>query len=504
MKSCLKISLLILLMLTSLPGTSSIPFSRKGETCFFISDKHASSDSSFHKPTKPQPWITAAEITGINLGVWAFDRYVLNGDYARISWKSIRRNFQTGFVWDNDGFDTNLFFHPYHGSLYFNAARSCNMNFWSAIPFTAAGSLMWEFLLESEPAAINDWLATTIGGVALGEVSWRLSNLLINDQKRGFHRVLRELGIWVISPLHGFNRLITGKTWKQNASTPQKEYLPKFNFKISANYRLLCETDDWDENAQGVELQTHFEYGDPFCSSSHNPFSYFILDLEMNLMKKQPIIGGFRCDGLLHKLFTTNSEKNNLLIGLFQHFNFLNSDAMSLKERIVPYRISEAATLGIGLISHCSSKNNRFQMEGIIHLNGVILGGSYTDFYRVVDRDYNLGSGYSFRISPEFKWREKIALMLEWERIHLFTWKGYDESLNLSKLSHEEMLYLNAQGDKGNTQLNQFIAKTTFRLYQNWHLNLQYTQYFRHTKYAHFPDIKCIVSESKIGLTYFH
>ena len=41
------------------------------------------------------------------------------------------------------------------------------MNFWSAIPFTAAGSLMWEFLLESEPAAINDWLATTIGGTGL-------------------------------------------------------------------------------------------------------------------------------------------------------------------------------------------------------------------------------------------------------------------------------------------------------------------------------------------------
>jgi hypothetical protein len=197
--------------------------------CFFISDKHASSDTSFHKLSKPQPWIATAEITGINLGVWAFDRYALDGDYARISWKSIRRNFQTGFVWDNDGFDTNLFFHPYHGSLYFNAARSCNMNFWSAIPFTAAGSLMWEFLLESEPAAINDWLATTIGGVALGEVSWRLSNLLINEQKRGFHRVLRELGIWVISPLHGFNRLITGKTWKRNITTTKNDYVPKFN-----------------------------------------------------------------------------------------------------------------------------------------------------------------------------------------------------------------------------------------------------------------------------------
>ena len=503
MKNYFKIALLFSLMFCYFQRTLPVSFFRNGETAFYSYNTHSIRDSSFINIMKPKPLRAAAEIVGINLGVWAFDRYVLNGDYARISLESIRRNFQTGFVWDNDGFDTNLFFHPYHGNLYFNAARSCNVGFWGAIPYTAVGSLMWEFLLESEPAAINDWLATTIGGVALGEVTWRLSNLFVNEQKQGAKRVFRELGIWVVSPLHGFNRLISGRAWKY-CKSQTNEYHPEFNFRLSANYRLLCESDDWGENAQGVELQTLFEYGNPFCSTSHLPYSYFTLELEMNLMKKQPIIGGFRCDGILQKFYSKSEGKNRILIGLFQHFNFVNSDAMSLKERIVPYRISEAATLGIGLISHCSSKNNQFRMEGIIHLNGVILGGSYTDFYRVVDRDYNLGSGYSFRISPEFKWREKIALMLEWERIHLFTWKGYDESLNLSKLSHEEMLYLNAQGDKGNTQLNQFIAKTTFRLYQNWHLNLQYTQYFRHTKYAHFPDIKCIVSESKVGLTYFH
>lgn len=489
-------------MLTPLPCTSSITFSRKGETCFFIPEKKITSDSSFLKSAKPQPWIAAAEITGVNLGVWAFDRYILDGDYARISWKSIRRNFQTGFVWDNDGFDTNLFFHPYHGSLYFNAARSCYMNFWEAIPYTAVGSLMWEFILESEPAAINDWLATTIGGVALGEVTWRMSNLLVNGQKRGFQRVLRELGIWIISPLHGFNRLISGETWRHNNSPLAIPYKPNYSFQLSTNYRLLFESDSWKDNAQGLELQTHFEYGNPFNSSNHLPYSYFTLELEMNLMKKQPIIGGFRCDGLLHKFYATNSDQNRLLIGLFQHFNFLNSDAMSLKERIVPYRISEAATLGVGVIASSANKKNKFHFEGIVHLNGVILGGSYTDYYRVVDRDYNLGSGYSFRISPKLKWGNNVSMMIEWERIHLFTWKGYDENINLSKLSHEEMLYLNAQGDKGNTQLNQFLAKTSIHLYRNLFLNLQYTQYFRHTKYTHFPDVKCLVSEIKVGVTY--
>lgn len=30
-------------------------------------------------------WRTAAEVAGFNVGLWAFDRYVLNGHYAYIS-----------------------------------------------------------------------------------------------------------------------------------------------------------------------------------------------------------------------------------------------------------------------------------------------------------------------------------------------------------------------------------------------------------------------------------
>ena len=79
---------------------------------------------------KKHPWRAAAETFGMNVGVWAFDRYVMNEDFAKISIGSIRRNIKHGFVWDNDQFSTNLFAHPYHGNLYFNAARSNGLTFW--------------------------------------------------------------------------------------------------------------------------------------------------------------------------------------------------------------------------------------------------------------------------------------------------------------------------------------------------------------------------------------
>ena len=56
---------------------------------------------------KKHPWRAAAETFGMNVGVWAFDRYVMNEDFAKISIGSIRRNIKHGFVWDNDQFSTN-------------------------------------------------------------------------------------------------------------------------------------------------------------------------------------------------------------------------------------------------------------------------------------------------------------------------------------------------------------------------------------------------------------
>ncbi|MCD7927124.1 MAG: DUF3943 domain-containing protein [Bacteroides sp.] len=135
---------------------------------------------------KKHPWRAAAETFGMNVGVWAFDRYVMNEDFANISIHTIRRNIKNGFVWDNDQFSTNLFAHPYHGNLYFNAARSNGLTFWESAPYAFAGSLMWEIAAEVEPPAINDLMATTIGGIALGEMTHRMSSLVLDDSKRGF------------------------------------------------------------------------------------------------------------------------------------------------------------------------------------------------------------------------------------------------------------------------------------------------------------------------------
>ena len=62
--------------------------------------------------------------------------------------------FKQGFVWDNDNLDTNMFFHPYHGNLYFNAARSNGYGFWQSGLFALGGSGLWELLGSSDKCVV--------------------------------------------------------------------------------------------------------------------------------------------------------------------------------------------------------------------------------------------------------------------------------------------------------------------------------------------------------------
>lgn len=86
-------------------------------------------------------WRAGAETVGFNIGLWAFDRYVLKGHYAYISWNTIKENFRHGFEWDDDHLHTNMFDHPYNGSIFFNAGRSNGFNFWQSELFAIGAAL---------------------------------------------------------------------------------------------------------------------------------------------------------------------------------------------------------------------------------------------------------------------------------------------------------------------------------------------------------------------------
>ena len=213
---------------------------------------------------------------GLNIGLWAFDRYALNGHYARISWNTIKANFKNGFDWDNDHLSTNMFAHPYHGSLYFNAGRANGFNFWQSELFALGGSAMWEMFMESEYPSKNDIIATPIGGAALGEVFYRTSDLVLDDRASGGERFGREALSFLLSPMRGLTRILTGEAWEKKPSAGREFENPSYQLDVSLGTRLLTSHDNERLIKAGASARINLEYGDRYASSK-KPYDYFSL-----------------------------------------------------------------------------------------------------------------------------------------------------------------------------------------------------------------------------------
>ena len=75
--------------------------------------------------------------------------------------------------------------HPFNGATYYNAARANGIGFWGSSGMALAGAFTWECCGETHPMAFNDMVSTTLGGIARGEVAYRVSSLILDNTKRG-------------------------------------------------------------------------------------------------------------------------------------------------------------------------------------------------------------------------------------------------------------------------------------------------------------------------------
>ncbi len=158
------------------------------------------------RPARHRWLIPACEVAAVDLTIWAVDAWVSDYGWAQISAESILHNLTAGFVYDNDAFHTNLFSHPYHGSLLYNAPRSWGFSPWISFLYTLGGSWAWEVLLETNKPSANDMITTVIGGSLFGEVLFRLSRLMVDGTPRPGPG--RRFASIAVSPMAGLNALL--------------------------------------------------------------------------------------------------------------------------------------------------------------------------------------------------------------------------------------------------------------------------------------------------------
>lgn len=449
---------------------------------------------------KKHPWRAAAETFAINAGVWAFDRYALNADFAKISPSTVWHNIKNGFVWDNDQFSTNLFFHPYHGGLYFNAARTQGMDFWESVPYAFCGSLMWETVCEVEPPAINDLMATTIGGVCIGEITNRMSALVLDDRSRGPERFAREFLATLICPIRGLNRIVSGDAWRvrrQYYKYHDSSRLP-VAFSLQGGYRYLADNNSLFRGESNPYIGLSLTYGNPFNEEENKPYDYFTADITLGLSSNQPFVGSVHLLGRLWGAPVRVGEGMTSEFGIFQHFNYYDSQPVKDGSQLVPYRISEAASFGPGLICKYPLIGNLTRLEQRLFVSAIILGGSLSDYYEVIDRDYNMGSGFSAKVSTSMDFGDFAGFTISADYYRIYTWKGYERK----NLTETDPLYLNAQGDKGNAALLVVSPRFRIRLADKLDIDVSASYYNRKTHYKYHDNVSAHTFETRLGVAY--
>lgn len=445
-----------------------------------------SSDVSMH--SKMHFWRAAGETVGFNLGLWAFDRYVQKGHFAYISWNTIKDNFRHGFEWDNDHLGTNMFAHPYNGSLFFNAGRSNGFNFWQSGLFAAAGSSIWEMFMECERPSTNDIIATPVGGMAIGEVLYRTSDLVLNDRSTGAQRAGREIAGFLISPMRGINRLITGEAWRVRPTTGREFGIPPITVDVSVGARMISLQEDDEGSRAGAAAAIMVEYGDRYASRTRRPFDYFTFLLEFNAIRTQPLLSRVEIVGRLLSREIAETPKYNVAIGMYQHFDYFDSDSIKVRDWdnklmpcVVPYKLGTPASAGAGLTARIRP-NRIWSADGYIHLNGVFLAGILSDYYRYYNRNYNWASGVSMKLGLFWQlYNGKLSVSLTDQLYKLYTWGNNDFSYDI--LQTPDGKHANVRGDNSDATFNHFNATVNYRFWKNLYISGSVDYYSRTTNY---------------------
>ena len=183
--------------------------------------------------------------------------------------------------------------------------------------------------------------------------------------------------------------------------------------------------------------------------------------------------------------------------GIYQHFDYFDSKPVKDGSDLTPYRISEAAAFGPGIIMQLPEVGVITRLEQRLFLTSILLGGTKSDYFNVIDRDYNMGSGFNIKSKTHLEMRNFGRFILNAQYYRIFTWKGYEQK----DLSTIDPLHLNAQGDKGNASL--FVINPTIEidLKKNWSIVVSGSRFYRHTRYKYYDNVKAHTFELRLGIT---
>lgn len=458
------------------------------------------------------------EDVGINALVLGWDRFVQDRVWARVTSDVIHRNLTDGWVWDNDSFSGNQFSHPYHGGMFYNAAREHGLSYGVSLLYPLLGSCTWELFCETNRPAVNDFLSTGIGGAAIGEVTHRTSDIFFDNSKRSASRVAREIIGTFLNPVRGLHRMMSGEMFHVDRFNRGKKEEPEaYTFQIGVGNRYIRDIGHahpaighrYSENVPYLDV--HFTYGNHYNNlddgKATRAFDYFDIYSLVNLNSDNPTVGELEISGRIGSIQRQLPHKWKLDIGFYQNIRYIdhysdNGCEIAGNQAI----ISEAASFGAGF--HAERQGKSVSLLQDFMLSAVPLGGSTADYYSTAMRRYNFGTGFSCKYKFNFIYNRRLSFGDEAYFMRLFILKGTTPEKLDQYANNREQYYelfadgINSWGDEGQQSI--FLNRLFFNvnITRTLRLHLMHEYYVRHGNYRYYSSYTGKCNEWKAGLSY--
>ena len=441
---------------------------------------------------------TALVTQGINLGLWTYDRHISGSEFAKINIKTVRSNMETGFVWDSDRLATNHLGHPLNGGFYHTAARANGLTYWEALPYSIAGSLVWEVFAEKEPPGLNDFIATPLAGAAFGEVSHRISGLILDNSATGAGRVGRELAAFVVNPIGSVNRLFTGQSWKVR----EEQTIPiPVSMEVSSGLRYVADGGVLSGGGTTPYLRFGMEYGYRADAAWDAPFDYFRLGFTMNPMGdnvSQPLFGRVDITGRIWGSdIDTGSQSTDALWGIFQQYDYYHYRPGKEGGANSLFNFSETVAAGVGLV--LEHRGSKAALTQDLFADLIVLGAVQNKNLFIIERHYNMGSGLAVKSRTSLRLLDRISLSLDMKVFYLNTWKDKDYRL-LEEDTHP--LYYNTPGDKSRSLAYVLEPSVRIDITRHWGVYASAARLALDSIFTHFPTDKARTTDILLGLCY--
>lgn len=376
---------------------------------------------------KKKFWRGSGELFLTELIPWSYNYFVRDAEFAHISFESIWTNLQpANWEWDDNNFKTNQFAHPYHGNLYFNSFRTNGYSFWQSVPAAFAGSFIWEVAGETHYPAPNDFINTSLGGISLGEMTYRLANRIVNNRQRGFKRQVQEVFALLLNPVNGLNRILDGR-WGKVHYTPMDSTKARITGMLDAGARRISTrtNDILEKGGNEFYFRLRLQYGDLY-TASRTAFNNFSINVEAG-NDDSSFLNVVSVNGALGQWEISESSTNRHLYGVSMNYDYFHNRAFEYGGQSFHFKL-------------LSQWNRQRPVKYTTNVGmGLIVLAAVPDEYLYYGegRNYDFGPGVGIHAGGAMDIKGKLACALNYRGGWFKTVNGNESSFFLNAASLE-------------------------------------------------------------------